>query len=471
MTTWPASGATAACWSDCWRWPTPPATSRSWRPPGGWATSSWTSPAISGCGGRGRAFQRRLAHGYICWTQNLEGLVGLYRAAGDARYLELSKAIADRVQREPGQHSHGWLTSVRGLLALAEAADDGRYLAQAETAWAELTASENVLPTGTIPEYFAPGIGRDEGCAEADWVRLNLTLYRRTGGEQYLSMAERALFNAFLTNQLGSGDFGHVQLAADGLGHGTARAWWCCTLHGLRAFTAIEREAFHADAETLRYVLPVDSEAKLGELAVRADAELALEARVRFEVLSAPGKPARFEIRRPEWSGPLSADVAAETGPAGLVIERVFRPGEFFTVRYSPLERRDGDRLYLGPWLLAASEAASPAFFDEPHEGNRVLWETLTPGDRPSRLEVDYVPAGYPEQAQRVVLRPLAERFELPDGGRWQWSFRGDQSRIERTADRLIEQSRGRLAPFGAGLAAGAVAAWLWGRRRRARTS
>ncbi|MBI1356255.1 MAG: hypothetical protein GC160_18085 [Acidobacteria bacterium] len=412
--------------------------------------------------------QGKLAHGYICWTQNLEGLARLYGATGEARYLEAARAMAQRVERRPGQHSHGYLTSVRGLLALAQASGEEAYRTKAEEAWDALAASENVLPTGTIPEYFAPGIGRDEGCSDADWVRLSLSLYRRTGRERYLEAAETAVFNAFFLNQFSSGDFGHVELAHDGLGYGVARAWWCCTLHGLRAFSAIREGAFQSDGAALRYVLPVDGEGSAEGLTLRADAELAQQATVRFEVVAAPEGRARLEIRQPAWSGPLETDFPTEPRDGAVAFDRVWRVGEAFTIRYAPLERREGGMLFLGPWLLAASEAAAPAFFDEPHEGNRLLWETLAPADRPSRRRVDYIPAGYPEQVQSLTLRPLAERFEGPDGLRWQWKFREQESRAERTAKRLVEQSRGRLLPFGVGLAAGALLmGLLWPRRQR----
>ncbi len=409
----------------------------------------------------------RLAHGYICWTQNLEGLVELHRATGEPAYLELSREIAERISRRPGQHSHGWLTSLRGLVALAEATGEERYLRRAESDWEAFTASENVLLTGTIPEYFAPGVARDEGCSQADWVRLNLELWRRTGKSRYIDMAERALFNALFLNQFANGDFGHVQLAADGLAHGTSRAWWCCTLHGLRAFSAIDGYVFEPTHRGPRYVLPVDGELRGEALSLRADAELALEAAVRFEVLAAGDAPVRLEIRRPSWSGPLETDLGGESEDGGLVLERVWRTGERFTVRYAPLERREAGSLFVGPWLLAASEAASPHFFDEPHEHNRIAWESVASADRPSRRSVGFVPAGYPEQEQTLVLRPAAERLELPDGLRWQWSFRQERGRIERTAERVAEQSRGRMGPFLGGLLLGLLAAWFLLRKRR----
>ena len=50
--------------------------------------------------------------------------------------------------------------------------------------------------------------------------------------------AEWCLYNSFYANQFETGDFGHR--CFDGRGYmphpGAGRAWWCCTMHGLRAF-------------------------------------------------------------------------------------------------------------------------------------------------------------------------------------------------------------------------------------------
>jgi hypothetical protein len=90
--------------------------------------------------------------------------------------------------------------------------------------------SGNVLLQGAVPEMFTPAIKRDEGCSEADWLRLSLDLWRETGEAKYIEQAERALI---------SGDFGHYPLSAEGIPPPHARAWSCCMMHGLRAFAAV----------------------------------------------------------------------------------------------------------------------------------------------------------------------------------------------------------------------------------------
>ena len=78
----------------------------------------------------------KFAVGYICWTNTLEGLVELYRVTKDERYLALARLIAERTDRHPAQHSHGFLTTVRGVVALYRVTGEARYLEQAEALWA-----------------------------------------------------------------------------------------------------------------------------------------------------------------------------------------------------------------------------------------------------------------------------------------------------------------------------------------------
>jgi hypothetical protein len=66
---------------------------------------------------------------------------------------------------------------------------------------------------------------------------LNLGLYRATGDAKYLDMAQETYFNEFSMNQFATGDFGHGKLDSAGRTESViVRAWWCCTLHGLRTF-------------------------------------------------------------------------------------------------------------------------------------------------------------------------------------------------------------------------------------------
>ncbi len=179
------------------------------------------------------------ASSYICWTQQTEGLAALYAVTRDTRYRDLCAEISNRIERRPGDHVHGYLCSVRGTIDLYHATGDKAHLDRAVAAWNGVVHSGNTLITGGVPEAWTPKKRRTEGCAECDWLRLSLSLYRATGDPVYLETASNVYFNEFSMNQFATGDFGHAMLNDTGTPSIVyVRAWWCCTLHGLRACAA-----------------------------------------------------------------------------------------------------------------------------------------------------------------------------------------------------------------------------------------
>jgi DUF1680 family protein len=46
---------------------------------------------------------------------------------------------------------------------------------------------------GGVGEKFQVRSANDEGCSEADWLRLNLRLWKLTGETRFLDMAERLM--------------------------------------------------------------------------------------------------------------------------------------------------------------------------------------------------------------------------------------------------------------------------------------
>lgn len=441
--------------------------------------------------------QGKFAVGYVCWTQNIEGLVALSRETKDRRYLDLAAQMAGRTRRHPSQHSHGFLTSLRGILDLHLATGEQRYLDRVEREWQSLRDSENWLIQGAIPEAFAPGIDRTEGCSEADWLRLSLALWRLTGNSEYLEQAERTLFNEFFANQFASGDFGHYKIAPTGIGFGGARAWWCCTLHGLRALADVYGTVFRTGEGRLYFDLPADGEGQASELAVRANSTLETDGSILLEVVSAPASEAEIAVRVPAWSDGIAIDLGDSRIDSAVndgyrVVRRIWKAGERVTVRYKPKPRLERDprhpkqvAVFNGPWLLAVSETDSPYFYDEPYEHNRVnaapLLESSAeaiaaarPDDAASTKfrapfayrELEWTPAGYRGQRLKTQVRPISERTAEAALGRWDFWFReGDAADA---AGPLSNQSRRTPWLLGGGsaiviilLAAG------WARRRR----
>ncbi len=396
----------------------------------------------------------QVAVGYICWTQIIEGLVALYEATHDDGYLGLARQIAARTGRHPSQHSHGYLTSLRGIVLLHRATGDPALLAQVEREWEELTASGNVLVQGAVPEAFKPIATRDEGCSEADWLRLNLALWRTTGKARYIESAERTLFNEFAFNQFRNGDFGHRVLTDEGVSAASARAWWCCTFHGLRAYPDLFTAVFRGDGDALHYDLPIAGRGRSGGLAVSAASDLARDGTVTLDVLAAPASPRVLSVRVPAWAErvavalngkPLDGSIANGVWQA----RRPWARGDRLVVRYAlgttvVRDPSDGRRLAMfhGPWLLGVDAHDSPAFFDEPSQQNRIILPAAA--GRKDRLErvpgppanagrfiapaahfrLRFLPGGYPVQPQSALLRPIAEQTALPDATAWVFWFR-----------------------------------------------
>ncbi len=386
------------------------------------------------------------AMGYICWTQMIEGLTALHGLTRQSRYLAPAREISARLERKPGEHAHGFLTSLRGVADLYEATREPALLAQAESEWQAVATSGNLFVAGTVPEAWAPKAVRTEGCAEADWLRLSLQLWRLTGNLQYLEAAGRTLFNEFAMNQFGTGDVGHRALAPTGVrvgatearGGGSARAWWCCTLHGLRAFPEIFRHVWRDGGEGLCYDLPLEGEGRRKALHVTAASALEQDASVTLEVTRAGGASSPLFIRLPEWAAQV--EIESPGGAAEIRLRdgwyrvtRSWQAGDRLQLRYAMrtrAERGGAGRMALfhGPWLLGVAEATDPFFFDEPHTLNRLRVPAaaagtvrLTParsGVHPfavpvARFEVQHLPGGYPVQRSAAVLRPVSEQTGL----------------------------------------------------------
>jgi DUF1680 family protein len=408
----------------------------------------------------------KFAVGYICWTQHIEGLVGLFRESGHQPYLELARQMAERTRREPFQHSHGFLTSLRGILELYRVTSEPVYLEQVEREWRGIIESGNRLASGAIPERLDDPHHRTEGCSEADWLRLNLELWDLTRDPRYLDEAELVLFNEFAFNQFATGDFGHHEFfpsrhsefrpALSPLGYGaqSARAWWCCTPHGLRTFPEIFRRALRLHDSTLSVDLPTDGRVRSPGYEIRATSSLTRDGSVRIHVHRAAAPITALDVRTPGWAAGVRVQAGGRELNGNIVGGRMRFPilaseGSELTVTWLPATRRlvretpGGTFLAFqhGPWLLAVDELASPFFFDEPYTDNRILvpasgdfrLEQASAGDltMPSMpaasFWLPYRPGGYPQKVERALLHPLADRTWISGPGAWVFWFQTAQ--------------------------------------------
>jgi uncharacterized protein YyaL (SSP411 family) len=114
----------------------------------------------------------------------IEGLTRLYQVTRDDRYLRQAERMAEffkRFDRLPIDHSHGNLIAYHGLMLLYETTGKGEYLARSVDRWKEATEGGYVWSTGGVGERFHVSCETDEGCSEADWLRLNLRASAHSG--------------------------------------------------------------------------------------------------------------------------------------------------------------------------------------------------------------------------------------------------------------------------------------------------
>lgn len=274
------------------------------------------------------------ASGYMtCWFPAMEGLVKLHLLAGEKKYLAAAVTMAafyKNLDRVPIDHSHGMLCNHVSLLLLYEVTKEASYLERVEKRWDELVRGGYINPAGGILEKCQVVDGRDEGCAETDWLRLNLELGRVTHKSRYWDMAERVLNNQFLQNQVADGGFGHHAIVCDkdgvrGFGKHILQSTWCCNFHGQLGFVNLRAHLLERNAAGLTCNLALEFTAKeaggtvKSTLSAGAAAGEVMRQRIQFE-----GLPASVvRIRQPQWADSIAA-VAADGAALPLIAKDGF---------------------------------------------------------------------------------------------------------------------------------------------------
>lgn len=407
----------------------------------------------------------KAANGFICFTQFNEGLELLCRATGDTKYRDAAKQMEGLLEPRGVQHTHGYLTTLRGHMMIYESTKEPELLAAVEARFQDLLDSGSVMINGGLLEYFKADYNRDEGCTEADFLRLCLQLYTATGKETYMAHAERCLYNSLYANQWETGDFGHR--CFDGRGYmphqGAARAWWCCTMHGLRAFRDVldmavtSKSAIPGDdgQPGVRVNLLTEGRWSVDGMVLRIERlpESALDYRITVE--KAPDTMQTLEIRVPSWAERMTTEVIAngqavpkadgkvassEDQENIRVHRRVWLVGDTVKIALECVPRfvnrqnqvfladeLPGDApaemaIFYGPWLLGVNAFTNPMFHGEPYVDNVLLipdGETLQtsithdaaagPLLNGPRLRLDYEHSGFPG-AHTVTLQPVGEQ-------------------------------------------------------------
>ncbi|NLN94493.1 MAG: hypothetical protein GX130_14495 [Candidatus Hydrogenedens sp.] len=425
------------------------------------------------------------ANGFICFTQFNEGLELLARATKEEHYRDTAKRMEALLEPRGIQHTHGYLTTLRGHMLIYETTGEEELLAAVEARFADMEESGSIMINGGLLEFFKEDYDRDEGCTEADFLRLCLQLWRATGKEQYLVRAEHCLNNIFYANQFETGDFGHRCFNKQGyIPHaGGARAWWCCTMHGLRALHDVIDFGLTAIDDGVQVNLWHEGSFKDGAFQVKLQ-QITLPEKPHLlafmaEVVAAPEGEQTLALRVPGWAKSLSATVSRDgqsleemktESPSAAAVSRLIaqegtllnlrrqwrngeavviqidcalrladRAGQIHTLAELPDSGAEERALFFGPWLMGVDAHTTPMFHGEPYLQNILLlpeddagvsavlsMTSKEPGNlQAPELTLSYVHQGFFDLCT-VVMQPIAAQSYRPQTtvSYWHWMRR-----------------------------------------------
>ncbi len=366
-----------------------------------------------------------------CYANALEGLVRLASLTGEDRYLQTARRVADtstpvrhvwasmsfgyRGLRTPCAGSvHCHLLAGRGLLDLFEVTREAGYLEAVHALYDHLL-SEALSVNGAVGEFLM-ATEESETCSDADWLRLNLQLWRITGEARYMDMAEHVLLNAIFFDQAETGAFCYRRGVQ---GRPGASFDVCCSHHGPRAMVEVLRYMFAGEPEGLTVNLFSDAAGRVlvgGEpvgvdmVTSQAVDEHILGVRLTLDPGDDRSFPVRFRV--PGWAGGadvlVNGECVADYGAAPAVtVQRRWSTGDTVEVRF-PLAVRVVRGHVLGRHTI--DDRAAAIFY-----GPRLfcLTERLNPEHRLDFLRLA-LPGSEPERAVRVAA---PDRLEVPGCG------------------------------------------------------
>jgi hypothetical protein len=335
---------------------------------------------------------------FYAWMS--EFFAQLYATTAEPRWLEFCGVIRDHIGLcdDKHIHAHMFLSTLRGLQRMALATGDVSWNEKAEENRRRIIERHYEMPDGCVCEGF-PHSGRNEGCAIADWLILNLNAGLLGAPDAY-EKAERIFWNALSFNQSVTGGFGHRPLTGNGYGvEGMSECWWCCVHDAGMAMSEYARHAvtFRNGAVHVNLLVPGRFEVPLpGDkwAKVKIDTAYPTRAEATIEAENLPSNvPLKLRVpscvRKPDVKESRIDGKAQITlrGELGHRIERC-DPGVILT--YGPLV------------LVPATRLSRPASL--PHLSG-------------SGVPVGYIPERMPADVPTIKLdgRPDADGFvQLP---------------------------------------------------------
>ena len=285
------------------------------------------------------------------------GLVRLYRATGEAKYLRLAKFFLDERGQANGREVYGHYCqdhlpvtqqreavghAVRAGYQYAAMADiaalygDADYAAACEALWENVVGKKLSLTGGVGARHEGEAFGDDyelpnltaynETCAAQSTIYWNQRLFLLTGDSKYIDALERTLYNGFLSGVGMDGrSFFYVNpLACDGDYRFnreialTRQPWYqtaCCPTNVVRLLPALSGYVYATRGDALYVNLYASGRAQLN----LAGADITLEQQTNYpwsgaiaiDVTVAQPTDFTLKLRIPSWARgkPLPSDL------------------------------------------------------------------------------------------------------------------------------------------------------------------
>ncbi|GAA5186454.1 glycoside hydrolase family 127 protein [Rugosimonospora acidiphila] len=333
----------------------------------------------------------------VCGHPQIEmGLVELFRATGDKRYLEQAELFVDRRGRgllgtsRFGQdyfqddipvrqtttmrgHAVRALYLASGALDVADETNDAELTDAITTQWANAVARRTYLTGGVGSHHQDEAYGEDfelppdraysETCAGIASVMLSWRLLLNTGDEKYADLIERTLLNNVLASPREDGKAFYyantLHQRTPGampdeheLSHraeSSLRAPWfevsCCPTNVARTLASVGLYFATATADAIHIhqygQYQISTALDAGPVRLLIASGYPLDGAVELTVLQAPETEISLRLRVPSWAAAETITVSekAQRHPGHLELRRVFRSGETLRLEF-PLAAR-----------------------------------------------------------------------------------------------------------------------------------
>jgi uncharacterized protein len=284
------------------------------------------------------------------------GLVKLYRATGDQKYLALARFFLDERGNPAGHKLYGEYSqdhepvvdqseavghSVRAAYMYSAMADvaaltgDARYVTALDRIWDDVVLRKLYL-TGGIgasgawegfgPAYDLPNSAYAETCASIANALWNYRMFLLKQDARYIDVYERAVYNAMLSGISLKGDAFFYPNPLLSLGQHERSPWFtcaCCPSNLPRFILSVPGHAYATSGDRLFVNLFAQGRARValpaGDVTIEQLTRYPWDGEITLRVQ--PAKPGRFTLmlRVPEWSRgrPLPGDLYRDLAPLG----------------------------------------------------------------------------------------------------------------------------------------------------------